>query len=114
MERPFFPSKFKLVESLREFALQFGLVNNPSWQLNIKAKQERFHFDHFRPFALKHANLVYNPRNNNWILNSTENSRSNCEGINHTHEYHFIHTLGWSLQLAAYLALQAQLQAKYT
>ena len=43
--------------------------------------------------------MVYNPRDHNWIPNATDNPSANCPGKDPEHEYHVIHTLGWSLQL---------------
>ena len=45
------------------------------------------------------SNAVYNSRDHECIPNATDNSWANCPGQNPEHEYHFIHTLGWSLQL---------------
>ena len=43
--------------------------------------------------------MVYNARDHNWIPNATDNPWANCPGKDSEHEYHVIHTLGWSLQL---------------
>ena len=65
----------------------------------IEAKQGRFQPDRYRPFALQHGSLVYNPKDQEWIPNATDNHWANCPGRNPEHEHHVIHTLGWSLQL---------------
>ena len=43
--------------------------------------------------------MVYNPRDQEWIPNATDNPWANCPGQNPEHEYHIIQTLTWSLQL---------------
>ena len=43
--------------------------------------------------------MVFNPRDHNWIPNATDNPWANGPGKDPEHEYHVIHTLGWSLQL---------------
>ena len=53
----------------------------------------------YRPFAFQHGHMVYNPRDHEWIPNAKVNPWANCPGKNPEHEYHIIHTLGWSLQL---------------
>ena len=110
MERPFFPTE---IEARRELArvglrnkehyhpqlIQFDILDDPRWQSNIESKQGRFQLDRYRPFAIQHGSMVYNPRDHEWIPNSTDNPWANCPGKNPQHENHVIHTLGWSLQL---------------
>ena len=79
--------------------IQFDVLDDPRWQANIEEKQGRFQLDRYRPFAFQHGSMVYNPRDHNWIPNATDNPWANCLGKNPEHEYHVIHTLGWSLQL---------------
>ena len=43
--------------------------------------------------------MIYNPRDQNWIPNATDNPWSNSPGKDPGHKYHVIHALGWSLQL---------------
>ena len=43
--------------------------------------------------------MVYKSRDHNWIPNATDIPWANCPGKTPEHEYHVIHTLGWSLQL---------------
>ena len=110
MERPFFPTA---VESRRELArigpisklhyhpqkIKFDVLDYQRRQANFEANQGRFQLDRYIPFAFKHVNVVYNPRDHEWIPNATDNPSANCPGKNPEHEYHVIHTLEWSLQL---------------
>ena len=41
--------------------------------------------------------MVHNPWDQEWIPNATDNPWANCQSQNPAHEYHVIHTLGWSL-----------------
>ena len=105
MERPFFPTE---IEARRELArvgfisthhyhqqiIQFDVLDDPRWQVNIEAKQGRFQLDRYRPLAFQHGNMVYNPRDNGWMPNATDNPWSNCPGKNSEHKYHVIQTLG--------------------
>ena len=68
-------------------------------QANIEEKQGRFRLDRYRPFTFHYGSMVYNPRDHNWIPNATDNPWPNIPGKDPEHEYHVIHTLGWSLQL---------------
>ena len=43
--------------------------------------------------------MIFSPRDDNWIPKATDNTWANCPGKEREHEYHVIHTLGWSLQL---------------
>ena len=43
--------------------------------------------------------MVYNPRDDEWIPNTTDNPRAICPGKNCEQEYHVILTLGCSPQL---------------
>ena len=43
--------------------------------------------------------MVYNPRDDEWIPNATDNPWAKFPRKNPEHEYIVIHTLGWSLQL---------------
>ena len=43
--------------------------------------------------------MVYNPRDHNWISNTTDNPQATCPGKDPERDYHVNHTLGWSLQL---------------
>ena len=79
--------------------IQFDVLDDPRWQANMEENQGRFRLDRYRPFAFQHGSMVYNPRDHNWIPNATDNPRANCPGKDSEHEYHVIHTLGWSLQL---------------
>ena len=110
MESPFFPTE---IEARREHAriglinklnyhpqlIQFDVIDDTHWQAIIEAKQGRFQLDCYRPFAFQHGNIVYNPRDRDWIPNATDNPWANCPGKNPEHEYHVIQTLGWSLHL---------------
>ena len=109
-ERPFFPTE---IEARRELAcigligknhyrrqmIQFAVLDDPCWQANIEEKQGRFRLDRYRPFSFQHGSMVYNPRDHNWIPNGTDNPWANCPGKDSEHEYHVIHTQGWSLRL---------------
>ena len=108
MEQPFFPSEIKARRELARVGLiskhhyrpqmiQYDVLYNPRWQANIEDKQGRFRLDHYRLFAFQHGSMVYNPRDHNWIPNATDNPWANCPGKDSEHEYHVIHTLGWSL-----------------
>ena len=110
MKRPFFPTE---IESRRELArigliskhhyhpqiMQFDVLDDPRWQANIEAKQDRFQLDRYRPFAFQHGSMAYNPRHHEWIPNDTDDPWANCPGKNPEHEYHILHTQGWSLPL---------------
>ena len=76
---------------------QFDVLDDPRWQAKIEEKQGGFRLDRFRPFAFQHGSTVHNPSDHNWIPNATENPWANCPGKDPEHEYHVIHTLGWSL-----------------
>ena len=103
------PQKLNLIEkprvgliSKRRYhpqKIQFDVLDDSRWQANIEAKQGRFQLDRYRPFAFQHGSLVYNPRDHEWIPNATDNPWAICPGKNPEHEYHVIHSLGWSLQL---------------
>ena len=73
--------------------LQFDVLDDPRWQANIEAKQGLFQLDRYRPFAFQHG------RDHEWIPTATDNPWANSPGKNPEHDYHVIHTLGWSLQL---------------
>ena len=110
IERPFFLRK---IEARREPAriglkskhhhrpqmIQFDVLDDPRWHANKEEKQGRFRLDHYRPFAFQHGSMVYNPRDHYWIPNATDDPWANCPAKTPEHEYHVIHTLGWSLQL---------------
>ena len=110
MERPFFPTE---IEARRELArigliskhhyhpeiIQFDVLDDPRWQANFEAKQGRFQLDRYTTVAFQHGNMVYNPRDHEWIPNATDNPWDNCPGKNPEHEKDVIHTLGRSLQL---------------
>ena len=110
LERPFFPTE---IEARRELArvgliskhhyhpqiIQFDVLDDPRWQAKIEAKQGRFQLDRYRPFAFQLGSMVSNPRDHEWIPNATDNPWANCPVKNPEHEYHVIHTIGWSLQL---------------
>ena len=73
MERPFFPAE---IEARREISrvdliskhnyhpqlIQFRSLDDPRWQANIEAKQDRFQLDRNRPFTFQHGSMVYNSR----------------------------------------------------
>ena len=65
----------------------------------ISRKKGRFQIDRSWLFALQHGSMVYNPRDHEWIPNATADPWAYCPGKNPEHEYHVIHTLGWSLQI---------------
>ena len=112
MERLFFPTE---VEARRELALtllfshnkhhyhpqiiQFDVLDDTRWKANIEAEQGRLQLTRYGPFAFQPGSMVYNPRDHEWIPNATDNPWANCPGKSPEHEYHVIHTLGWSLQL---------------
>ena len=79
--------------------IPFDVLNEPRWQADIEDKQSRFQLDRNQPFAFQNGNMVYNPRDQEWIPNTTDNPRAKCPGKNPEHEHHVIHTLAWSLQL---------------
>ena len=109
-ERLFFPTE---IEARRELAhvgltskhhyrpqmIQFDVLDHPRLQANIGENQGRFRLDRYRHFDFQHGSTVCNPRDHNWILNATDNPWANCPVKNHEHEFHIIHTLGWSFQL---------------
>ena len=110
MERPFFPTEIEARRELTRIGLisrhhfypqiiQFYVLDDPRWQANIEEKQGRYYFNRYRPFAFKHGSIAYNPNDHNWIANATDNLWASCPGKTPEHEYHVIHTLGWSLQL---------------
>ena len=88
-ERPFFSTE---IEARRELArvsllskhnfypqiIQFDVLNYPRWQANIEAKHSRFQLDRYRQFAFQHGNMVYNPRDHEWMPNATDNPWANC------------------------------------
>ena len=110
MERLFFPTE---IGARREHALvgliskhhyypkviQFDVLGDPRWQANKEEKQGRFRLDRYRAFAFQHGSMAFNPGDHNWIPNATDNPWANSPGKDPEHEYHAIHTLGWSLQL---------------
>ena len=110
MERPFFPTE---IETRRELArvglinkhhycpkmIRFDELDDPLWQANIEERQGRFQLDRSRPFAFQHGSMVYNPRDHELFPNDTFSPWANCPGKNPEHEFHVIHTLGWSLKL---------------
>ena len=55
--------------------------------------------DRYRPFSSQQGSIVYNPQDPNWIPIATDNPWAKCPGRSPEHEYHVVHTLGWSLQL---------------
>ena len=104
MERPLFLTEIEARRELSRIGLvskhlyhpqsiQYNLHNNPRWQANIEANQGHFLLDRYRSFALQHGNLVYNPRDLDWIPNATDNPWAKCPRQNRKHEYHFIHKL---------------------
>ena len=79
--------------------IQFDILDDPLWQSNIETKQGPFQLDRYRPCAFQHGSMAYNPRDHEWIPNATHNAWANSPGKTAEHDYHFIHTLGWSLSL---------------
>ena len=79
--------------------IQFDVLNEHLQQANIEPKQGHIQLDRYRPFAVQHGNMVYNPWDHEWIPNATNNFWANCPGKNPEHEFLVIHTLGCSLQL---------------
>ena len=79
--------------------IQFDVLVDPRWQANIEEKQGRFQLDRSRSFAVQHRSMVYNPRDHEWIANATKIPWAIFPGKNPEHEYHAIHTPGWSLQM---------------
>ena len=91
MERPFLSTE---IEARRKIAglglvrkhpyqpqmIQFDVFNDPLWQANIEAQQGNFQLDRYRSLAFQHGHLVYNPRDQEWIPNATDNPSANCPG----------------------------------
>ena len=83
-ERLFFPTE---IEACRELArvgviikhhyhrhiLGFDFFDDVRWQADIEARQGRFQLDRYKPFAFQHGSMVYNPGDNEWISNATDN-----------------------------------------
>ena len=58
--------------------------------------------------------MVCNPRDHELIPNATDNPWANCPGKNPEHEYHVVHTLGWSFQLTSItLSFDVKLESIY-
>ena len=107
---PFFPIEINARRELARIGLiskhhyhpqiiQFDVLYDPRSQANIETKEGRFQLDCNRTFAFQQGSMVYNPRDHERIPNATNNHWANCLGKKPEHEYHVIHTLGWSLQL---------------
>ena len=54
--------------------IQFDVLDDPQWQANIEEKEGRFRLDRYTPFSFQNGSMVYNPRDQTWIHNATENS----------------------------------------
>ena len=84
MERPFFPTEIEVRREIARIGLiskhhyhpqiiQFDVLDDPRLQAIFEAKQGHFQLDRYRPCAFQHGNMVYNPRDHEWIPNATDN-----------------------------------------